>query len=63
MKISGFTIVRNAAKLYYPVKPSIESILPLVDEFIVVLGDCDADDTTEKEISSIGSDKIRLIRT
>ena len=55
--------MRNAAKLYYPVKPSIESILPLVDEFIVVLGDCDADDTTEEEIRSIGSDKIRLIRT
>ncbi len=55
--------MRNAVRLYYPVKASIESILPLVDEFIVVLGDCDADDSTEEEIISIQSDKIRLIRT
>jgi hypothetical protein len=63
MKISGFTMVRNAGKLYYPVKASIESILPLVDEFIVALGNCDADDTTEAEISRISSDKIKVIRT
>lgn len=63
MKISGFTFCRNATKLYYPVKESIESILPLVDEFIVALGDGDEDDRTEEEINSIGSDKIRIIHT
>ena len=56
-------MVRNATKLYYPVKASIESILPLVDEFVVALGNCDRDDTTEQEIRSIGSDKIRVINT
>ncbi|HUZ58063.1 MAG TPA: hypothetical protein VMU83_04720 [Hanamia sp.] len=63
MKISGFTFTRNATKLYYPVKASIECLLLLVDEFIVVLGNCDSDDETEMEIKSIQSDKIKIIRT
>ena len=63
MKISGFTFTKNATKLYYPVKASIECLLPLVDEFIVALGDCDEDDFTEQEIRSIPSDKIKIIRT
>lgn len=63
MKISGFTFVRNAGKLYYPVKQSIQSILPIVDEFVIALGNCDQDDTTLEEIKSIGSDKIKIIHT
>lgn len=63
MKISGFTFTKNATKLYYPVKASIECLLPLVDEFIVVLGDCDENDDTEQEILSIGSNKIKIIRS
>lgn len=63
MKISGFTFTKNATKLYYPVKASIESLLPLVDEFIVALGDCNPDDKTEEEIKSIQSDKIKVIHT
>lgn len=52
---------RNALKLYYPMRQSVESILPLVEEFVVVLGDSDPDDTTRKEIEAIGSSKIRII--
>ncbi|MBI5914076.1 MAG: hypothetical protein HY842_01765 [Bacteroidetes bacterium] len=63
MKISGFTMVKNATKLYYPIRQSIESILPVVDEFIVALGDCDPDDHTEAEILHIGSEKIRIVKT
>lgn len=54
---------RNTAKLYYPVKQSIESILPLVDEFVFALGDCEADDRTRAEIESINSDKVKIIDT
>lgn len=61
MKISGFTMGRNALKLYYPMRQSVESILSLVDEFVVVLGDSDQDDTTREEIEAIGSDKIRIV--
>jgi len=63
MLISGFSMVRNATKLYYPVRASIESILPLVDEFVIAVGDCDADDHTMDEIRKISSDKIRIIHT
>jgi hypothetical protein len=60
MKISGFTFVKNASKLYIPVKPSIESVLPLVDEFIVVMGDNDDDDQTEEILKSIDSRKLKI---
>ncbi len=63
MKISGFTLARNATKLYYPVKESIQSILPLVDEFVVALGNCDEGDATLQEIQSLRSDKIRIVPT
>lgn len=63
MKISGFTMGRNALKLYYPMRQSIQSILPLVDEFLVVLGDSDEDDRTREEVEAIGSKKIRIIDT
>ncbi len=63
MKISAFTMGKNALKLYYPMRQSIESILPLVDEFVVALGDSDADDITKAEIEAIGSEKIRIIDT
>ena len=53
-------MVRNAEKLYFPVKESILSVLPIVDEFIVALGDSDANDHTRQLIESIGSDKIRI---
>lgn len=63
MRISGFTMVKNAGKLYYPIREVILSILPIVDEFVVALGDCDADDNTQELIESIGSDKIKIIHT
>ena len=63
MTISGFTMGKNANKLYYPVKQAIMSILPIVDEFIVALGNNDDDDHSREEIESIGSDKIRIIDT
>ncbi len=61
MRISGFTMVKNGTKLYYPVKESIMSIIPIVDEFVVALGDCDPDDRTLAEIESINSPKVKII--
>lgn len=63
MKVSGFTFVRNADKLYIPVKESILSVLDLCDEFIIALGNNDEDDSTEEIINSIDSDKIKIVRT
>jgi hypothetical protein len=58
MKISGFTIVRNAVLYDYPIVEAITSILPVVDEMIVLLGN--SEDNTEELIRSIQSDKIRI---
>ncbi len=63
MTISGFTMARNASKLYYPMAEAIRSILPIVDEFVVALGNSDPDDETRREIGEIGSEKIRIIDT
>lgn len=59
MLISGFTMVRNAEKYYFPIKAAIESVLPIVDEFIVALGV--GEDKTKEIIESINSPKIKII--
>ncbi|MEC8558232.1 MAG: glycosyltransferase family 2 protein [Planctomycetota bacterium] len=61
MRVVGFTIVRNAVRYDYPVVESIRSALPLVDEFLVAVGQCD--DGTRELIESIGSCKLRIIDT
>jgi len=60
MKISGFTIARNAIKYNYPIVASICSILPICDEFIVNVGD--SDDDTLGLIRSIQNPKIKIIQ-
>ncbi len=60
MKVSGFTIARNAVKYNYPIVESIKSILPLCDEFIVNVGD--SDDRTLELIQSIKDPKIKIIQ-
>lgn len=59
--ISGFTVIRNAQLMGYPVLESIRSVLPLVDEFIVGLGQ--SDDNTRELIESLKDPKIKIIDT
>ncbi|MCX8027767.1 MAG: glycosyltransferase family 2 protein [Thermodesulfovibrionales bacterium] len=61
MKVSGFTFIRNASLLGYPVRESILSILPICDEFIVNVGD--SDDDTYDIVASINNSRIRIIRS
>ncbi len=61
MKISGFTFVRNAAKYDYPILESIQSLLPLVDEYIVCVGN--SEDNTLALIKSLSSPKIKIIES
>jgi len=61
MKISGFTYVRNGIKLGYPFIPSILSLLPAVDELVVVVGD--SDDGTREAIKALKNKKIRIINS
>ncbi len=59
MKVSGFTIVRNGVKYFYPFREAILSILPLCDELVVNVGK--SEDNTLKVVKSIKSDKIKII--
>jgi hypothetical protein len=59
--VSGFTFCRNALALGYPLRESIQSILPIVDEFVVALGP--SDDRTAESLENIGSPKIRIVET
>jgi len=63
MQISGFSMVRNGVKLYYPVVEMIKSILPLVDEFVIAIGKGDPDDDTREQVANIDSSKIKIIDT
>ncbi|HOC37380.1 MAG TPA: hypothetical protein PKL74_09975 [Tenuifilaceae bacterium] len=61
MKVCGFTFVRNAIKFECPLVESINSVLPLCDSILVVVGNSD-DDRLEL-VKSINSPKIRIIET
>lgn len=61
MKVSGFTFIRNAIKLDYPIVEAIQSILPLCDEVIVAVGN--SEDNTLGLIQSIDPTKIKIIET
>jgi hypothetical protein len=58
MKLSGFTIIRNGSDLHYPFIESINSLLPIVDEYIVLV--CESTDNTRELISNIKNDKIKI---
>src|SRR5262250_361642 len=61
MRVSGFSFVRNAVDLYYPVVESIRSALPICDEFVVAAGD--STDGTTALLRGIGDAKVRVIDT
>lgn len=65
MDVSGFTFIRNAVSLHYPVREAIKAVLPIVDEFVVNVGTMpgEADDGTLELIRSIGDPKIRIIQS
>ena len=58
MKIAGFTIIKNAVVNDFPIVEAIRSILPVVDELIVLIGD--STDETIALIESIGGPKIKI---
>lgn len=59
--MSAFTVIRNAILMDYPIVESIKSLLPLVDEFVVGVGQ--SDDNTMQLIENIDDSKIRIFRT
>ena len=58
MKIAGFTIIKNAVTNDFPIVEAIRSILPVVDEMTVLIGD--STDDTIALIEAIGDPKIKI---
>lgn len=61
MRISGFSFVRNAVDLYYPVVESIRSALPICDEFVIAAGD--STDGTTALLRGMNEPTLRIIET
>jgi hypothetical protein len=61
MKVSAFTFIKNGQILGYPFLQSVKSILPIVDEFVINIGQ--SEDNTLKMIHSIKDKKIRIIES
>ncbi len=61
MFVSGFTLVRNGIRYDYPFVESLQSLLPLVDELVVAVGDCD--DGTVEAIQTLNTPKLKIIHT
>lgn len=59
--ISGMTIIRNGLRFDYPFVEAIRAILPICDEFVIVVGD--SDDGTREAVEAIGDPKIRIVDT
>ncbi len=59
--ISGFTIVRNARVLDFPVVESIRSMLPLCAEVVVNVGR--SDDDTVDLVRSVDDPRVRILHT
>ena len=61
MKVSAFTFIKNGQILGYPFLQSIQSILPIVDEFVVNVGE--SEDNTLEMIHSLRDKKVRIIES
>jgi hypothetical protein len=61
MRISGYTIARNAIRYGYPLEQSLRSLLPLVDELVVAVGR--SEDKTEQLVRDVGGRKVKVLRT
>ena len=61
MIVSAFTFIKNGDILGYPFIESIKSVLPIVDEFVINVGDCE--DRTLEKINNISSCKIKVIQS
>jgi glycosyltransferase involved in cell wall biosynthesis len=61
MRVSGLTIVRDIEIMDYPALEAIRSVLPLCDEFVVVVGR--SEDATLERIQSLGDPRLRILET
>ena len=60
MRICGFSIARHVIRFGYPLEACLRSMLPLVDEIVLNVGD--GDDGTWDLVQSMAEPKIRCFR-
>jgi hypothetical protein len=60
MKVVGFSFIKDAVKMNYPIVEAIQSILPICDEVIVAVGE--SNDGTRELVASIDK-KVKIIDT
>ena len=61
MRITAFSYVRNGLAMGYPFLESMQSVLPVVDEFVMVLGD--STDGSREAILNLNSSKVKIVDT
>jgi hypothetical protein len=59
--LSGFTLVRNAVKLDFPIVPAIRSVLEVCDEVVVNVGK--SEDDTRDLVASVNDPRVRILDT
>ena len=59
--LSGFTLVRNAVNLNFPIVATIRSVLEVCDEVVVNVGK--SDDATRDIVAGIDDPRVRIIDT
>jgi hypothetical protein len=57
--LSGFTLVRNAVKLDFPIVPAIRSVLEVCDEVVVNVGK--SEDETRDLVASVNDPRVRIL--
>jgi hypothetical protein len=60
MKVVGFSFIKDAVKMQYPIVEAIKSILPICDEVVVAVGA--SDDGTRELVANI-DEKVKIIDT
>jgi hypothetical protein len=60
MKVVGFSFIKDAVKMQYPIVEAIKSILPICDEVVVAVGA--SEDGTRELVANIDK-KVRIIDT
>ncbi len=62
-RISGFSFVRNAVSLDYPLEESLRSILPVVDQLVVAVARApgERDDGTQAVVEALDDPRVEIV--
>ncbi|WP_375560552.1 glycosyltransferase family 2 protein [Bernardetia sp. OM2101] len=60
MRVVGFSFIKNAVALDYPIVQAIESVLPLCDEFVIMVGNSDDDTLALIENLAQKTNKVKI---